>query len=682
MLEDVTVSGHVSRIHGHADLLLVGLGLEDGWLVHVTPDTIHVVGALEDRGVEEILPVVAGALIEEVNPDGLAGTALTLVSLLGTGVTDEQVGNVVVINGLALLGETLLVHEVVIAGADVRIGGNDEATARSPDLVVHGHNVLLVEALLVELAVLVVLGVLAVEPEVVDGEAEVVEIVGSVSDPVGRVVLPLREVVSERGKGRHAGVAGELSKLLLELFGIALSAQKIELKSVALGDEGVVSLLTVVTVVQENEGLSRVHPGDGGIALVRVAHDVGNGTVERLAVLAFLTPLPSILVEETVGVVEACLLEAEVISALRKTKHVGGVDSEVKTNGVALNDLAFLDRRAGVVRLAEVHAGVNISCRLATSEVEAWLEISREVSFVLLRHGLVDRNSVVDTEILSIVVKVVVVVHNDGLVAVHVLHDSEWIELNLVRNLVLTADKDTVIEDLNEIREVLLNLDLIPRNTNASVRDGEALLFISGLDLDLHDTLLEESHVKIEVSSAELHTVLVEVFVLVEVKAGNDGILVDDNAIRLDEVGGRQMVAAHAVSKSSLVANELAAVAAEHVAEACTVRALSASGLVLVSPLSLVVTVRDSLADIRFVIAIISIISLMRRRALVHESLLVGVVGLLRSMDVVVGSSGLVVVQLTFCAVVRSDINRSLVSVVALAVGWHVISRSASLIED
>ena len=57
----------------------------------------------------------------------------------------------------------------------------------------------------------------------------------------------------------------------------------------------------------------------------------------------------------------------------------------------------------------------------------------------------------VDAEILSIVVKVVVVVHNDGLVAVHILHDSEWVELNLVRNLVLTADKDTVIEDLNEI---------------------------------------------------------------------------------------------------------------------------------------------------------------------------------------------------------------------------------------
>ena len=230
---------------------------------------------------------------------------------------------------------------------------------------------------------------------------------------------------------------------------------------------------------------------------------------------------------------------------------------------------------------------------------------------------------------------------------------------------------------------MLLNLDLIPRNTNAGVGDGEALLLISGLDLDLHDTLLEESHVEIEVSSAELHAVLVEVLVLVEVEAGNDGILVDDNAIRLDEVGSRQMVAGRAVGlPASLVANELAGVAAEHVAEASAVGALAAAGLVLVSPLSLVVTVRDSLADIRLVVAIISIISLMSRRALVHESLLVGVVGLLRSMDVVLGRPGLVVVQLSFSAVVGSDINGSLVSVVALAVGRRVICRSASLIED
>lgn len=49
----------------------------------------------------------------------------------------------VIINHLALLGKTLLVHEVVVAGTNVRISGNDESTARVVDLLVHVHDVVL-----------------------------------------------------------------------------------------------------------------------------------------------------------------------------------------------------------------------------------------------------------------------------------------------------------------------------------------------------------------------------------------------------------------------------------------------------------------------------------------------------------------------------------------------------------
>jgi len=82
---------------------------------------------------------------------------------------------------------------------------------------------------------------------------------------------------------------------------------------------------------------------------------------------------------------------------------------------------------------------------------------------------------------------------------------------------------------------VLLNLDLIPIDTNTSVRDGEALLLIGGLNLDLHDSFLEKSHVEIEVGGTELHGVG-EVLVLVQVEGGMDGILVDDQAVGLDVV--------------------------------------------------------------------------------------------------------------------------------------------------
>ena len=91
--------------------------------------------------------------------------------------------------------------------------------------------------------------------------------------------------------------------------------------------------------------------------------------------------------------------------------------------------------------------------------------------------------------------------------------------------------------------EVLLDLDLIPVNADASVADGEALFFIGGLDLDLHDTVLEEGHVEVEVSGTEFHSVLLEVLVLVEEKLGLDCVLMDDKAVWLNVISGHQVVA-------------------------------------------------------------------------------------------------------------------------------------------
>jgi hypothetical protein len=71
---------------------------------------------------------------------------------------------------------------------------------------------------------------------------------------------------------------------------------------------------------------------------VGVAHDVGNGSVKRLAVLALLFELPSVLVEQAVRVIKACLLEAEVISTVRETIHVLGIHGEVHTDGVTADN--------------------------------------------------------------------------------------------------------------------------------------------------------------------------------------------------------------------------------------------------------------------------------------------------------------------------------------------------------
>ena len=191
---------------------------------------------------------------------------------------------------------------------------------------------------------------------------------------------------------------------------------------------------------------------------------------------------------------------------------MGGIDSEVKTDGVSLDD------------------------RLVTSGV---LSVVGVVDLV----GDLGVDWVLEAQILGIVVKVIVVINNNGFLSINILDNSEGIKLNLVRYLVLSANEDTIIEDLDEVLHVLLDLNLVPADANASVRDGESFLLIGSLDLDLHDSLLEESDVKIEVGGAELHLVLLlEVLVLVEIKSGNNGILMDYKTVWYDKVGTHQMV--------------------------------------------------------------------------------------------------------------------------------------------
>ena len=191
---------------------------------------------------------------------------------------------------------------------------------------------------------------------------------------------------------------------------------------------------------------------------------------------------------------------------------MGGIDSEVKTDGVSLDD------------------------RLVTSGV---LSVVCVVDLV----GDLGVDWVLEAQILGIVVKVIVVINNNGFLSINILDNSEGIKLNLVRYLVLSANEDTIIEDLDEVLHVLLDLNLVPADANASVRDGESFLLIGSLDLDLHDSLLEESDVKIEVGGAELHLVLLlEVLVLVEIKSGNNGILMDYKTVWYDKVGTHQMV--------------------------------------------------------------------------------------------------------------------------------------------
>ena len=54
----------VDGIHGHG----VRVSAEDSRLVHVIPEAVHVVAALEDLVVKQASPVFLSILVEEVDP--------------------------------------------------------------------------------------------------------------------------------------------------------------------------------------------------------------------------------------------------------------------------------------------------------------------------------------------------------------------------------------------------------------------------------------------------------------------------------------------------------------------------------------------------------------------------------------------------------------------------------------
>lgn len=90
--------------------------------------------------------------------------------------------------------------------------------------------------------------------------------------------------------------------------------------------------------------------------------------------------------------------------------------------------------------------------------------------------------------------------------------------------------------------EVLLNLDLVPLNTDSSVGDGKSLLLLGGLNLNLHDSLLEESNMEIKVGSTEVDVVLSIVLVLMEMKTSMDRILMDGEGVWHNIVSCQQVV--------------------------------------------------------------------------------------------------------------------------------------------
>ena len=276
---------------------------------------------------------------------------------------------------------------------------------------------------------------------------------------------------------------------------------------------------------------------------MRVTHDVWNCAVERLRVLSLLLEDVAVLSEETVRMVEAGHLELEVVVALWDTKHVLGIHSEVHTNGVSLNGVLgwlSLSLLVSCVGLLGLRLLVSIDeCVLFEVLDNMWVF---RIDLTLSNDILVD-----NSHILGIIIQVIVVIDNDSLVAVNILDDSEWVELDLVRYLVLSSNKDAVVENLHKVVHALLNLDLIPVNTNAGVGDRESFFLFRGLDLHLHDAVLEQSEMEVEMGSSELHVVLLIELIVVQMESAVDRVFVHNHGIWLDKVGAEGVIVLDAV---------------------------------------------------------------------------------------------------------------------------------------
>ena len=178
----------------------------------------------------------------------------------------------------------------------------------------------------------------------------------------------------------------------------------------------------------------------------------------------------------------------------------------------------------------------------------------------------------------------------------------------------------------------LLNLDLIPVNTNASVGDRESFFLFRGLDLHLHDAVLEQSEMEVEMGSSELHVVLLIELIVVQMESAVDRVFVHNHGIWLDKVGAEGVIVLDAVVVLVLVVvsvmtdEVLIVVLAKELAELVTELLLAADLLVLRTEFLVLASVM-AVCDVRLVFGVENMLE--RISILVRSSTVVMIVVIL-----------------------------------------------------
>ena len=241
-------------------------------LVHIVPEAVHVVAALEDTVVEKTAPEFLRILVEEVDPSRVARPAVA-IKWHSTSVCTVSHKDVRVVSSWLLLVlklHTLSIDKVVLGGLDMGIDDDDNTAARSLNLRVHVADLSVCEVFRVKLEVFVacwiviLLGPFNIGPEYINRESIVRELGVSVHEHVSGDWCPFAEMETESVQERHRGEAGDRSQVLVDLLYAATlvaACEHEELNDVGLASESDLhALVILLRSVNINSCLGRVHP--------------------------------------------------------------------------------------------------------------------------------------------------------------------------------------------------------------------------------------------------------------------------------------------------------------------------------------------------------------------------------------------------------------------------------------
>ena len=231
--------------------------------IHIVPEAVHIVAALEDTVVEKIAPELLRILVEEVNPSRIARPAVAIEwhsSSFGT-VSHKDVRVVASWLLLVLTLDTLGIDEVVFGSLDMWIDDDDNTAARSLNLRVHVTNLSFCEVFRVELEVLVacwiviLLGPFNIGPEHIDRESIIGELGVSIHEHISGDWCPFAEMEAEGVQERHRGEAGDRGQVLVDLLDTATlvaACEHEELNDVGLASESDLHALFILLLRSVN----------------------------------------------------------------------------------------------------------------------------------------------------------------------------------------------------------------------------------------------------------------------------------------------------------------------------------------------------------------------------------------------------------------------------------------------